>query len=471
MGKFYNNHINVNNGVTLDGPAPLDDRLVLNGFDSLYVRNRRGELYGKMYYGAQVTVLDPLPGRPGYFKAYSLMLQDATPYMTKSRSEDPDTDIEVNAQNYLEFWRSLDVDIVKSEMFKGGDLDDDQTMITNCGMLPAGTSVSELEGMTVSEIFQKILFEIAYPQRTKNASTRIKFADSSPYKTVVEVGSSYPHVSDMAVDYQSEAWNWFSTVNSSYHGTEKNLSVLGKITYYYNNVDSNVNGMPIDMADVCPDGQSCPYSGILGIRCQDTCPFRAVYNNKKAEEGVNGWLYATVEQVAGDYAVDSRNRVRNPETMTEDEYYQAPRTDTLSTGTITFIGGWRVYTNAVKTYTAVGDAWNARNTEPGEFQNNDTKNPCNLLCYQSSHKMYFQWPSGTTAAQTFHIWVPESYKISSVKAASPTAANTFNVSASATKASAITQITNTQGATGNFYNWTISKQPGITTVEVTFVKA
>ena len=157
--------------------------------------------------------------------------------------------------------------------------------------------------------------------------------------------------------------------------------------------------------------------------------------------------------------------------MTEDEYYQAPRTDTLSTGTITFIGGWRVYTNAVKTYTAVGDAWNARNTEPGEFQNNDTKNPCNLLCYQSSHKMYFQWPSGTTAAQTFHIWVPESYKISSVKAASPTAANTFNVSASATKASAITQITNTQGATGNFYNWTISKQPGITTVEVTFVKA
>ena len=187
MGKFYNNHINVNNGVTLDGPAPLDDRLVLNGFDSLYVRNRRGELYGKMYYGAQVTVLDPLPGRPGYFKAYSLMLQDATPYMTKSRSEDPDTDIEVNAQNYLEFWRSLDVDIVKSEMFKGGDLDDDMTTITNHGMLPAGTSVADLEGMTVSEIFQKILFEIAYPHKTKNASTRIKFADGSPYKTVVEV--------------------------------------------------------------------------------------------------------------------------------------------------------------------------------------------------------------------------------------------------------------------------------------------
>jgi hypothetical protein len=241
--------------------------------------------------------------------------------------------------------------------------------------------------------------------------------------------------------YQSEAWNWFSSQDPTVSGTEVNLSMKGAVTYFYNSTNSTTGGMLIT------DSQ---------------------YTGKRAKEGTNGYLYATVAQLAGNYAVDSRGRNKNPETG---QYYAAPKTNTLTTSTITFKAGWRVYTNASEDYSTASSAWNARNTNPGPFEGNDTKNVTDLICYQNSHEYYFQWPAQTTSAQTFHIYVPVTYKITAVAAANPTAQNVFDGAATATAATATVNITNTLDATGEFKNYTISKQPGITTVKVTFAKA
>lgn len=443
MGKFYNNRINVNNGVTLDGPEPMDDRLVVRGFESLYVNNRQGALYGRMYYGAQVTVLEPIPNDDAHFKAHLLILKDATPYEVRGELDPVSGDITVNASNYLNYWYSISSSIVDATYFSGGDYDKNYTTIAPHGMLPAGTSVAALETMTISEILCEILFETAYPVKTKNASASINFVSSSAYKTVVEVGSTWPTAADLTNTYQSEAWNWSSSQDPTVKGTEKNLSMKGAVTYFYNSTNSTTGGMLIT------DSQ---------------------YTGKRAKEGTNGYLYATIAQLAGDYAVDSRGRNKNPETG---QYYAAPKTNTLTTGTITFKAGWRVYTNATKVYSTASAAWNAKGANPGAYTGVGTQNPVDLILYQPRNTLqtyYFQWPGQTSSSQTFHIYVPVTYEIKTAGAANPNVKDTFDVSTTATAATATVNITNTLDATGEFYKYTISKQPGISTVEITFNK-
>ncbi len=55
MSKVYNNPIPVNNGVRLNGPAPLDDRLVLSDISDVFIDAESPYdciLYGKIYKGA-----------------------------------------------------------------------------------------------------------------------------------------------------------------------------------------------------------------------------------------------------------------------------------------------------------------------------------------------------------------------------------------------------------------------------------
>lgn len=341
-------------------------------------------------------------------------------------------------------------------------------MLVPHGNLNNGTTASELENYTFSQILEKILFEFAAPAKTLDENLTIAFDPThETYAKCVEVGAPYPHITDFIYEYTPETWNWNSRVNPEYCGIPRELSVFKLIRFMYNNVESTENGMPIDMLACCEDGQSCPYSGVLGIRCEDYCPFKRIYDDMRVVEGLNGWLYAQVEQDPGRYPVDSRGN----DVDGEGNHYAELRTNIVKSNILTFIGGWRVYSNASAVYLDKSEAWTNRNEDPDSFLGNDIKAPVDMLCYEDTHTAYFQWPKNTTTQQVFHVYCPNTYRIERIKAASNVSKDVFDLESDATLTQNRVEISNILGATGTFKDYIIKKNSGITNVEIVFEKA
>ena len=421
MARIYDNPINVNNGVKVIGPAPLDDRLQLENLEDIFISEDNPEdctLYGNIYKFAQVVVNGGVV----------LVLKDETPYLQGNN-------ITVNEQNYLEYWRSVDSEIINNLYFNGEGAPDTQQMITSVGNLPAGTTIGELEQMTLSQIFKKMLFEFSVPKRIQISQFNAVLTGEYSLGSVVEVGAPYPTALNFSTSYTPEKWQWVSNVNPAIKGPIASLSVRGAVKYYYNSENSTIGGTELPVDNV-------------------------------VSEGINGFLYATQEQLEGDYPVDSNNSIFD----SEGNYYAELRTDTLTTGTITFRGGWRAYSNASKTYSDASTAWAARNTYPGSFLGNDAKvQTPNLILYSDTHTYYFQWPNNTLDSQLFYIYCPQTYKIISVYAASNTAQNEFDIVTDFEPGTNVT-ITNAYNHSGPFKSYTIEKSAGITNVKVVFKK-
>lgn len=421
MARIYNNPVSVNNGVKLNGPAPVDDRLQLDNLSDIFVNASNPEectLYGNIYQFAPVVVSD----------AQLLILKDITPYLQGNK-------VTVNEQNYLNYWKSFDKEIYDSMYFDGGSDSDSRYTITPTGNLPSGTTIGELERMTFSEILKQILFEFCAPQKISNASFSASLTGNYGSGKAVEVGVAYPTSANFRTSYAPEKWQWVSQADPSIKGPVASLSNQGTIKYYYNSTNSTTGGTELPSALV-------------------------------AKEGINGYFYAEQAQNAGTHPVDSAGSAVD----SHGNYYANTRTDTLKSTTLTFQAGWRVYSNATKTYASKSTAWAARNTNPGPYAGSDTKNPTtDLILFNDSHTYYFQWPGNTTESQVFYIYCPQTYKINSIHAASNTATDTFDVESGVTQGSNVS-ITNTFGQTGTFKTYTVLKAAGITNVEVVFKK-
>lgn len=425
MSRKYNNAISVNHGLTLNGPTPLDDRIVLDGLESVYVNPSNPEactLYGNIYRGAIISVQES-------GEMNLMVLNDDTPYQQGKK-------IAVTEANYLDFWKSLNKEIEASDIFDGGGSPDSQSTITPTGNLPAGTTIGQLEQMTISEILKKILFEFVTPHKVQNASFSASLTGDYASGKAVEVGAPYPTSSNFSTQYTPEKWQWVSEANPEIKGPLASLSVRGATRYYYNQNNSTTGGTPLPVSVT-------------------------------AVEGTNGYLYVEQLQDAGEHPQDSAGSI----TDEDGNYYADTRTDTLKAGTFTFKGGWRGYSNATKTYTTAADAWSKRNTNPGGFIGNDAKVATSgLILFNTTHEYYFQWPAGTTEQQIFHIYCPQTYKIDSIFAASNTATNTFDVESGVSDGQTIVTITNSYSKSGPFRSYIVMKAAGITNVKVTFKK-
>ena len=414
MARIYNNPVSVNNGVKLNGPAPVDDRLQLDNLSDIFVNASNPEectLYGNIYQFAPVVVGD----------AQLLILKDITPYLQGNN-------VTVNEENYLDYWKPL-------EMFDRGSDSDSRSTISPIGNLPKGTTIGQLKKMTFSEILKQILFEFYAPHKISNASFSASLTGNYGSGKAVEVGAAYPTSANFSTSYAPEKWQWVSQVNPSIKGPVASLSNQGTIKYYYNSTNSTTGGTELPSALV-------------------------------AKEGINGYFYAAQAQNAGTHPVDSAGSAVD----SHGNYYANTRTDTLKSATLTFQAGWRAYSNATKTYASKSTAWAARNTNPGSYAGSDTKNPTtDLILFNDSHTYYFQWPGNTTDAQVFYIYCPQTYKINSIHAASNTATDTFDVESGVTQGSNVS-IINTLSQTGTFKTYTVLKAAGITNVEVVFSK-
>ena len=80
MKQIYKNDIVVNNGLSLNGNQPLDDRLVWEGLDSLYISPANPAscpLYKKAYKGMVITIFHIVDGEE---ERDLFILKDAEPY-------------------------------------------------------------------------------------------------------------------------------------------------------------------------------------------------------------------------------------------------------------------------------------------------------------------------------------------------------------------------------------------------------
>ena len=140
MKQIHINDIVVNNGLSLRGNTPLDDRLVWEGFDSLYVYEETPEecpLYGQAYQGMIIIMLDTVGDEK---KSYLMFLYDASPYI-------PGMGGTVTPENYLNYWRQDSIDYEKILRFVSGHgtIDTDNELqftyqhINTCGELKTGS--------------------------------------------------------------------------------------------------------------------------------------------------------------------------------------------------------------------------------------------------------------------------------------------------------------------------------------------
>ena len=97
--QLYINKQEFQHGLHITNPAPLDDRTIWNGIDTLYIRKENpaaAPLYNRVYKGIQIIIFDE-DSESGETKVYSYILKDDSPYL-------PGTNKDVTARNIDQYW-------------------------------------------------------------------------------------------------------------------------------------------------------------------------------------------------------------------------------------------------------------------------------------------------------------------------------------------------------------------------------
>ena len=430
MKQIHINDIVVNNGLSLRGNTALDDRLVWEGFDSLYVYEENPKscpLYGQAYDGMIIIMFDEVDGEK---KSYMMFLKDASPYI-------PGMGGTVTAENYLDYWRQDSVDYALIEQFVTGYNTKPSDKVVGYYGDATGMTAAELDELTTKELISRILFEYCAPEQVSEPGLKIEYKSSSSYKNAVEVGVAMPKSPEFNNTFTQDVWRWVSSHNSSSVGAEQKLcSNNGPVSWFL-----KIDGTDIELDSVA----------------------------SKVVEGTdaNGQIFATKPYIATGNAKDSRDSDIDPNT---EEYYHQGSSGTAESNMLTVTGGWKCYANAPKVYNSLSDAWSKRNTEPGSMPVDINKRnvKSSFVMTSNEHKLYVQWPSGTTEAQKFYVWVPASYQISAVNSAS-NLTPVYDISVEYTLESTVS-VTNDWGAQGQFKKYYLGKAAGISNIEVTMTK-
>lgn len=517
--KIYTNIRKLNNGFSALGQFPLDDRFVLNSLTDIFINESNPKdcpLYNRAYLGMTISVVEGDGTEENERVVSTIILKDAAPYT-------PGKVVTVNIDNYRDYWKVegkdleeyllaviddavaalnssindlstnvnahldasikqltteyrnsfvdlstninahldsslnemtedmndavdiinhkiniIDTSINNNSLFFNGDMYDDKSfqMLSTHGNLKKGTSVRDLEAMTVSELLANILFEVAAPKKVADAVCGISWGSSSIYKSTVDVGRDLPKNTDFTTSYSSEQWNWVSS-DGTVKGTPVNLNTKGTVTYYHSATNTN------------SDGESS-WSGSV-------------------KEGTNGYWYATIAQNANANAVDSLGKDKD----SEGNYYKKPNTNTLTTSTISFVGAWKMFSNAYKVNTNAHTAWTEINDDAPYMNaaNADTQTMSDIFCASSTHTFYLKWGrcinvDGNKGA--LYVYIPNSYTVNSIFGANDNATDTYNVPMTYTQEG--TTTINNGYANGTYKKYKIEALPRYTTVEVVIKK-
>lgn len=136
--------------------------------------------------------------------------------------------------------------IINNNLYYQSDLSDDLATLEEHGGLPTGTTVADLKQMTLSEIFDEILFPTIYPTYV-NPSASLKLTSTSTTPTIQEVGttgSSVPTISSFTTGYNPGAINILSTKQANRGG-----ALDGEQSFIYINGSASNTTFPTTIPD------------------------------------------------------------------------------------------------------------------------------------------------------------------------------------------------------------------------------
>ena len=442
MSQIYKNKTKTNNGLHPVGQGPLDDRSVFDLQSDLYINNafaKQHALYNRAYKGMQVTVFDPSINN----KAVQLVLYNPAPYTpggTESVNEDNFEDYWTICGNVVEKYITEVVDTSLNDIqeivnesriyFNGYEADDNMATISPLGSLPAGTTIAQLEQMTLSDILKAILFETAEPVLNPSKTTTNATISWNNYSDEQEVGALLPDVANVAVTFTSKEYQCKSSTGSVI-ATYKLSKFNDNDTEYYNNTTGNTNS---------------------GVNMKSSS-YVALKENGVLDE--TRYVYVNVHYDGYQDAKNTAGVVRFPK-----ESGTVKATPVLS-----YTGMWHVYTNASKA--SATSLYSLKNTNPGAFKGNSVKDEISATFAKSGAKYYLQWPNNTLEDDEFFVYVPSILSITSALQASDTKDNVFDNPLSCTLINSNITITNINGKSRAFKQYKIAKAAGITTAQIT----
>ncbi len=440
MGYTYNGKQVINNTLKLNGHAPIDQRTVIDNVADVYisVSNQSAcSLFKNAYKGMVVSTFD------ADGNVVILSLKNDAPYRVDN------TTLSVTADNYLDYWTEISENAISAEItaatyFQGGDMADTMETLVKHGCLPARTTIADLESMTISDIIKAILFEVVEPTRDASSGPKATISWQN-YTPPREVGTELPTSANINLSFTSDIYKNIASTGEVLNTFSLNKLNRDNSQFYYGTTTGDIN---VDMS-------SEDYTAIKnGFVQEGTFYVRAVASFDKNQDATNSVGAIKVPGYAGTVAATPAN--------------------------ISFVGAYKVLSNALHQYTNKSTAWSKvgiRETKDSTGWVDTTINYQDTvaapLVTASGVTVYYKWPSGTNASDVFKVYVPSGYRISSVKVASDTATDTYNTDWQFTKTSQTRNDikTSTQrGANATYEVYTITKADSMTNVEVKIIK-
>lgn len=375
--------------------------------------------------------------------------------------------------------------------FDGGDRPDDQETLATLGGIQQGTTIEDLEKLTVSEVIARLLFQEAEPAKITDTSAYIKFTDSyierngilaeaSPDgRQYIEIGAPYPLENDFETVFTPATWGLM--FDGKFIGEKQILEEYVHTTYRISDMQHPWNpghgpGDPswndYDVADASyeehyiehrvADGDKSIYYGVIQYRALQNAHDQ--FGNETYIDPDTGEVKYYYKAEDGSFVSENMLDFTG-DVSTTNPYYQDANLE------FSLWAAWRLYTNAPYTTKDGQYIWDNRNEEPEDTFDPSTLNAVASLAIPGQ-RVYFKWPSHTVPNASFIIYIPENYNISEIAAAHDGANYEWSARCKATQVltdegdPSVRAIRNKYNQTNDYYVYEIQKSAGITNVMI-----
>ena len=421
MSQLYKNNIKFNNGISPVGAFPLNDTEIWGKWSDLFVsaeNPRLAPMFNKVYAGMTVKIVVD-----GDVKV--LTCKNAEPYKPGAV-----LDADVDDSNVRDFWRveteevqkladaidSINISSNSNHNFYPSEEVRNEVgaseTINSIGSIPAGTTLDDLRGVSLSDVIYKMLFECALPVFVDGSENKV-LSNIAAFE--LEVGTVKPDASafDLENAFVSESYQWVSNANPATKGPVTPLNEVKEISVkFVEDIDVaagvNVYGASDEDApvvDVETVTEGVDYDGTL----------QGVY-------GLNGVYYINVIAGAGEPAKDSNgNPCENPVGLTENTEFNSVA--------VPLYGFHKLYHNAAVEFASAQDAADARDIDPEIWDPSINRHVASAKLASdhlgindgefSTDKFYLQWPKGVNPSETqFEVFISKNLEIKSVNSCS-----------------------------------------------------
>lgn len=378
--------------------------------------------------------------------------------------------------------------------FDGGDRPDDMATLDDFGGIPKGTTIAELEQVTVSEVIARLLFRDASLGPEAETQSYIKFTDeyirengitkedSADGVQYIEIGAPYPLKKDFETVFVPDTWQL--TVDGNPVGEPQVLQRWTNTSYYID--DQQHPWRP-------GHGPGDPSWNVYEVD-ESNVGYMEHYAEHRVEYGDKSVYYGIIHFEGIANAHDQYGNETYVDEHGEEQYYKKGESgETRSVNMLDFTGehhttnpnymdqdvsliyslapAWRIYTNAPQSYNDGSLIWDERNIEPTGTFDPSALVPTVGLAVDGRY-LYMKWPSHTNVDDSFYVYLPENAAIKSIASAHDGANYEWSARSSFSRKTdehgvpAVVEIVNKYDVSTLYNVYEIEKSAGITNVRL-----